>query len=261
MTMFKRKSKSGFTLVELLVVIAIIALLVSILLPALSAAKEQARRVLCSGHLHSMSVGVAMYSDDYSGEPPPNWHSNREENKEYISNPWQSYIARFVGYRDSAGNPKPIQLAHLYDGGFIETAKTFYCPSQDNKNIYTIFYSYEHYDIEPGEDWSFPPVGSFDNNLIRAAYNYWLNGREWEEMGDKVLIVDVIQQWEAIAHVSGSDEPSGLNALFGGGHVEFANDLAVFDETLWSRQLGPAPGTGPGNKLEDFLEIIRRIEN
>lgn len=59
--------KKGFTLVELLVVISIIALLISILLPCLSAAKEQAKRVICQGQLQQIGIGYHMYADDNEG--------------------------------------------------------------------------------------------------------------------------------------------------------------------------------------------------
>ncbi len=58
------KQKKGFTLIELLVVISIIALLVSILTPALSKAKHQARKAVCGAHEHSLAQAYVMYASD-----------------------------------------------------------------------------------------------------------------------------------------------------------------------------------------------------
>ncbi|MHC4475427.1 MAG: type II secretion system protein [Planctomycetota bacterium] len=65
----------AFTLIELLVVIAIIALLMSILMPALSKAKEQARIVVCQNNLHEWGIYWKLYADDHRGRFPEslNW--------------------------------------------------------------------------------------------------------------------------------------------------------------------------------------------
>jgi len=63
--MFKRR---GFTLIELLVVIAIIALLMSILMPALEKVRRQARGVACKSNMHQWGLIFAMYCDDNDGK-------------------------------------------------------------------------------------------------------------------------------------------------------------------------------------------------
>jgi prepilin-type N-terminal cleavage/methylation domain-containing protein/prepilin-type processing-associated H-X9-DG protein len=68
----QRQPTTAFTLIELLVVIAIIAILVSILLPALAAARDLARATICSSNLRSLAVGQIAYADG---------------NKEYFAGP------------------------------------------------------------------------------------------------------------------------------------------------------------------------------
>jgi prepilin-type N-terminal cleavage/methylation domain-containing protein len=66
-----RANLRGFTLVELLVVIGVIAVLIAILMPALSMAREQSNRVRCANNLHQLCMSLLAYSGDHTGLVPP----------------------------------------------------------------------------------------------------------------------------------------------------------------------------------------------
>jgi prepilin-type processing-associated H-X9-DG protein/prepilin-type N-terminal cleavage/methylation domain-containing protein len=113
----KRRNNSAFTLVELLVVIGIIALLISILLPALSRARESAMSVKCLANLNQIGLGAMMYAND---------------NKNYIvpgctyvttNSPVNSWVSNLVLGRYVSGRGTPKEN----DG--VITNTVFYCPS------------------------------------------------------------------------------------------------------------------------------------
>lgn len=85
--------RQGFTIIELLVVIAIIAVLASLLLPALSKAKYKAKDAVCKNNLRSMGIALGMYAHEYGAFPPAISYVDKESDLKYY---WDHVLAKYL---------------------------------------------------------------------------------------------------------------------------------------------------------------------
>jgi len=94
------RQKRSFTLIELLVVIAIIAILASMLLPALKQAREKAVGISCTGNMKQLAVTARLYAEDYGG-----WLFSPRHNPDTAWGRWSWYLDPNhdprLGYNDS----------------------------------------------------------------------------------------------------------------------------------------------------------------
>lgn len=133
--MRNQKEHRGFTLVELLVVIAIIGILIALLLPAVQAAREAARRMQCTNHLKQIGLALHNYHDTHNHFPLPGMIANKLG--------WTVSILPQIEYSTIADKMDYSAGSHM-DPGKAEPAATridtYLCPSatsEDEKSKYS----------------------------------------------------------------------------------------------------------------------------
>lgn len=234
-----KTKRAGFTLIELLVVIAIIALLVAILVPTLSRAKESAKRVVCSSQLKQVGVAITAYAGDWENLMP--YYGDE-------MHPYALYRSE-PQWLDADGKPIAMKVACLYETGYISEPKVFYCPS--NKMTLYRFESYN--DPQP---WGTLPQryndedGQGHNQWVRMGYTYYptnprtpidpstqapkTTAKKIDGLDPHIpYMTDTIRRREHISHQR--QKIYAINALFSDGHVVLCNDEYVFNNEIWDQ--------------------------
>lgn len=183
----------GFTLVELLVVIAIIALLMSILMPALGRVRKQAKFVICQSNLKQLGAAFRMYADDndgyfqegFIGKPPCNDSQWRES-----SHWWVDSLKPYYQNNDVCLCPMASKFSPTKNPGAI--GAKFYAWSsegwitEDRWGSYGINSWVEHNQCEELGDYGRPELRwrkldvSGGGNIPLLLDNQWIDGAPTE---------------------------------------------------------------------------------
>ena len=236
-----RKSK-GFTLIELLVVIAIIALLLAVLIPALSKARGLAHRIVCANHLKTLMTANFVYAAAHDGAYLPVIYSIQGVDYDWPANKtYRSYVA-MDSYKDGD---------ELSD---YDVPKEFLCPS-DRISKYTVYarfgvlcsYGYNYTEWKPEGGWK-PPIDDYAGNFAHKikqpseklafidGIDWWVHwyGADYEYAWDILGQASILTYRSTTAVGNHGFGPvfyrhsEGANVAFYDGHVEYLRKEKVF---------------------------------
>ncbi|MGN6726611.1 MAG: prepilin-type N-terminal cleavage/methylation domain-containing protein [Tepidisphaeraceae bacterium] len=254
------RRRHAFTLVELLVVIGIIALLISILLPALNRAREQARTVQCLSNLRQFAVGLRMYADankDQLVEPQMKFPSGSKVGIQAYPQTGTTTVNPGSSY-----NPTTTVLYHigrLWQQKYLSNGRVGYCPA--------------NYDAPSfgwnavGDVWPAAPSGA---GSVRSDYMYipawrWttdpiINRVAYRRLSDvpatRMLASDIARSRAYTAHKGRGVRPA-WNVVFPDGHA-----VTVVSKELWDTMGKEGEYSNSSSDwpiLEDYRDILETL--
>lgn len=210
----QRNKKKGFTLIELLVVISIIALLVSILMPALAKARQTAKMAVCASNQRQVAIAVIAYESEHQKVPAA------------TSNARPSVLFR---NKPTAGSPREVS-AYKSLGAYLSDVEIFNCPMSGFDKNASVAGNYDYQELYTKID---------TNTTMQQALDFSLNSSYmllWNHKGfaknSGLITVNSQNKW---------NKPFvGPGAKLGGNKNK--NKLLICDDFKYTRGLGAGQG-------------------
>ena len=234
MTAKPKAGPTGFTLIELPVVISIVALLISLLLPAIKKVRETAKTAICLSNQKQIAMGLITYSLENCDHfpPSPSWANASLMFEIYNANKCHQWVSPRACIGVSNGW---FGMGLLVDSEIITDPKLFYCPLQPNR-----WYTYP-------EGWHAPFGGNIGLKHWKVSgYQY----RVFGQLNPGITEEDIrfLREFSAAKHLTpiamtldmpyanswSHLSPLGFNVAYSDGHGQFVHiDNQVYEDCAW----------------------------
>jgi len=284
----------AFTLIELLVVISIIAVLMSIMMPAMSKAKNIAKRTVCSSRMKNLTNSWLVYTQDYDGSIARGLAGN-SNNQAHIwmkidQNSWQANAPRYNGWIRWYGKDNPailrkppyptedkqLQKKEIDEGALFTyngSYDAYRCPGMGQKWMlsYTVFYP-----MNAEFDTADSAAHGMDSNKVVRKISKITNSSSMGVFIDPGLVTPMwgywASPWKGQDGTWGGYPPpirheNGTNLTFADGHAEFHNwDKDTIKYAKWANEkfwvngrYNESSGQAPASPTADDANWMHKV--